>query len=425
METYSQWNYKWDVPITVVSGLSAPSDWDAGPVAWINIDQTETTITGVPDTDWVIINAKQNFFYRVLYDSASLNYISAQLDIDHSVIDAESRSAIVEDTFALSRAGYVSITYAMDNTRYLDTEFVYNAWGSILKHIQHTNRIFRTETWFATFQSYVVSKSSPVNQQFGWVYSDTEPILTHFLRRDMVSTACSYGEANCLATARQQYSIISTDPASNSVDPNNLPTVLCTGVKEGSAADWTLWLNVYLNRKSSQIRDERYAYLFGLSCTSDTVLLDRYLDELTVQSNIAQRDRNTATQYLAVLDYGGSILWDYLDANWSSVRSGINRWTSLNNIIAGFSTAAQATQLNDFIGRHPPLSEYERNQYAQMVLLVQQNIDWRTNNANALRDWLASQPLADVHLTSGYEMTPSAVHHWAMVVDSYKADYKY
>jgi len=30
----------------------------------------------------------------------------------------------------------------------------------------------------------------------------------------MVSTACSYGDASCLATARQQYSVISTDPAS-------------------------------------------------------------------------------------------------------------------------------------------------------------------------------------------------------------------
>lgn len=427
VETPSQWNYAWHVPITIVTSDSPATAWDEGPAAWINIDATQTTLAGLPLNTWVVINAKQNFFYRVLYDDASLNHISTQLVADPSAIDAESRSAIIDDTFTLSRAGYLSITFAFDNTLYLNQEFVYNAWGSVLKHFAHTNRVFRTETWFPDFQEYVLSQSVPVHQEFGWDYTDTEPILTQHLRRDMVSTACNYGDPGCLATARQQYSTAAADPTAFSVDPNNLPTVLCTGVGEGSSADWTLWLNVYINRKSTQIRDERYAYLFGLSCTQDDALLDRYLDELTVESNIASRDRNTATQYLAVLDYGGAILWNYLDANWDAVRSGINRWTTLNNIIAGFSTTEDAERLNDFIGRHPARSEGERNNYAHAVLLVEQNIQWRIDNANDLVIWLASNPqrVHAIRQEPGFQALPSAWHHWTAVVESYKADTRY
>lgn len=36
-----------------------------------------------------------------------------------------------------------------------------------------------------------------------------------YLRRDAISTACSYGDASCLTTAREQYAIIAAAPESN------------------------------------------------------------------------------------------------------------------------------------------------------------------------------------------------------------------
>ena len=73
------------------------------------------------------------------------------------------------------------------------------------------------------------------------------------------------------------YWLLHDDSYFSSVDPNVLPTVLCTGVSEGTADDWNMVFNQYIARKSSQIREERYAYLFALTCTSDTALLDEWV----------------------------------------------------------------------------------------------------------------------------------------------------
>ena len=51
--------------------------------------------------------------------------------------------------------------------------------------------------------------------------------------------------------------------------------MLCVGVYEGTEADWQLSFDQYLARQNSQIREERYAYLYGSACTNDNALLDR------------------------------------------------------------------------------------------------------------------------------------------------------
>lgn len=63
-----------------------------------------------------------------------------------------------------------------------------------------------------------------------------------------------------------------------SVDANNLPTVLCTGVAEGTSDDWLIVYSQYQARKASQVRYERYAYLIGLSCTTNQELIDTLVE---------------------------------------------------------------------------------------------------------------------------------------------------
>jgi len=210
----------------------------------------------------------------------------------------------------------------------------------------------------------------------------------------MISVGCAYGHADCLTEARSQYALIVANPSANVVDPNNLPTVLCVGVREGTEDDWQLSFDQYLARKSSQIIEERRAYLYGCSCTTDNKLLDRLLE--LFPSSVASRDRNILAQYLSQSDYGAQILWNYLDDNWDNLTAtstfyqirGLNRMTQLTNVALGFTTESELIKLDAFKANHPPSNGTETTSYTNLILDIENNIEWLNREGPDLQQWL-------------------------------------
>jgi len=415
MNTPSPYNYKWHVPLTVATSQSSSDVWDAPPTAWIDIDQSETTITGLPTdlSEWVILNTKGRMYYRVNYDDASRAAINDVLTTNPRAIEAQTKTSFIDDSFALARTGHIQETAAMDSTLYLADEYSYNPWYVTLKHFASAERLIEQELWFASYRAYVLSLTVPVYSTVGWTYYDTETPQQQYLRRDMVSVSCSNGWNDCVDTALSQYYEARDNTAINVVNPNNMPTVLCNGILTFNS-DWTLWFNVYVSRKTSQIRDERYAILFGLACTNYQPNLHLYLNEL-IGPNIASRDKNTAANYLALNNYGAILLWNYLDENWNNAAFS-GRFSTLQTIVNGFSGETGLNQLLWFIERHPAQSATEENSYTQMILTVEQNTRWLAENKDALRDWLsvhtakATPDTLERNMRRRFPVDP--IHHW-------------
>jgi aminopeptidase N len=357
-DTPSYFNYQWHIPISVVT--SDVNDWDSVlPTHWIPLDQTSTTIRGIP-TDvnrWYLINPKQQAFYRVNYDDASRAAIVSQLLADHTVIATESRSQLLDDTFTLARVNVLPEVSAMELTRYLGSESSFNPWESALKHILYGDRILRNFLWHSNYRTYLLGKVAPIYSQLGWFYNSTESPLTRHLRRSLVTTACFFGDADCYENARLYYNYYEINPDVNSVDANNLPTVLCLGVSEGDGSDWSMVLNQYLQRKNTPFREERYAYLFALSCTADTAYLDMYLNYIVRGELISTRDQTQALRYMVQNNAGLALVWQYLDNSWLTVPSTISKFSILENIAGTFFQPADDSRFNNFVGKYPPQSD--------------------------------------------------------------------
>jgi hypothetical protein len=179
----------------------------------------------------------------------------------------------------------------------------------------------------------------------------------------------------------------------------------------------------YQARKTSQIREERYAYLYGSACTNDNSLLDRLLVEL--QTSVASRDRNRLAQYLSQREYGAQILWNFLDTNWNNLPSGLGRVTQLTNIALGFSTQAELDNLHAFFSRHPPTGS-EETLYTNLSLDVESNIIWLNTEGAGLQAWLeANQPAnVNVEMLNGapFALPVPSMEHWQAVRDSYRSE---
>jgi len=418
--TPSEWNYAWPVPLTFVTAEDNSQPWDFPPRAWIDLDQTEITLAGLPTNlnDWVIFNARGRMFYRVNYDAASRAAINDAFSTFPKFFDGQTKTAFLDDSFVLARTLYILEADAMNATGFLADEFTYNPWYPAVTYFSSAQRLIENEPWFASYRAYVLSLTVPVYSTLGWTFIDSETPLEQYLRRDMISVSCNNGWNDCVDLALQEYYVARLNPSVNTVDPNILPVALCTGMMTFTG-DWGLWFAEYQRRASSQVREERYSYLYGLACTSFQSNLVSYLNEL-IGTGIASRDKNTAAGYLALNNYGAVLLWNYLDQNWTSAAFS-GRFTTLTKIVDGFSNQAGLDQLLAFIERHPAMSQSEENSYTQMLLKVRQNITWLEINRDSLRDWLAARTGGtDLDTLSRRMRTPlpvSPVYHWVNVME--------
>jgi hypothetical protein len=164
----------------------------------------------------------------------------------------------------------------------------------------------------------------------------------------------------------------------------------------------------YTSRKASPIREERFAYLYGVACTSDANRLRSFLDDIVGGVKIASRDQSRALSYLTQNNVGVQIVWNYLDSSWNTVPSSIGRYTALRNVISTFYDAAGLASFDAFVAKYPASTETAKREYIQDRLIIQQNIDWITANEQSLATWLGQQvPLGSMKLSAAFAMSPS------------------
>jgi aminopeptidase N len=379
------------------------------PSQYVKFGETAAVLTGLPTAagSYFLINARQTGFYRVDYDSGLRTDIVNQLKTDHTKINEESRSSFVDDSFALARRLSIPETSAMDTTLYLYKELFPNPWLAALKHIRYANRILRNYALYTNFRTYVIKQVEPIYNQTSWQVIDMESPLYQIFRGEIVQSACLFGYTACLERARQYYVTYSANPAVNSIPADYLRTVLCVGVNEGQHADWTMVYDQYTSRIASPIREERFAYLYGVACSPDTNWLQKFLDDIVGGVTIASRDQNQALTYLTQNNIGVQLVWNYLDSNWNTVPSSIGKFTALRNVISTFYDAAGLALFDAFVAKYPASTDSTAQQYIQDRLIIQQNIDWITANEQSLATWLGQQvPLGTMKLSAAFAMSP-------------------
>jgi len=233
-----------------------------------------------------------------------------------------------------------------------------------------------------------MSRIAPVYDTVGFFYNETESPLDRLLRRDIIATACLYGYSDCVENALITFVNYRLNPDLNTVDPNNLPSVLCAGVRDGTGADWSLVLNQYIQRKTTPFREERWSYLFALSCSTDTNYQSQYLNYIIRGDLVSTRDQTQALRYMVQSRVGLPIVWSYFDNSWNTVPSSISKFSILENIATTFFTTEESAQFNNFVNKYPPATNSQLEIYRRIDKTILQNIEWVNNNADSLSDWL-------------------------------------
>ncbi|XP_013400083.2 putative aminopeptidase-2 [Lingula anatina] len=394
----SPFNYKWEIPLTLTTSNSPM--WN-GTIRWMkknDISLNTTDLNNVGDDGWVIGNLQQYGYYRVNYDRKNWDNILNQLNTHHRMIHVKNRAQIIDDAFNIANSGIdpaVDIELAMQTTKYLSKETEYIPWEAALLNVGYLDIMMSKTQHYGNYQKYMLHQILPLYNRVGW--EDTGgpgEHLEHYNRINALGRACAYGYQPCLDKATEMFNswMNSANPdEDNPIPPNLKSLVYCNAIKKGTSQmwDWT-----YERYKKANVASEQVKLLYGLSCSSQTWILSRYLEYAITSSEIRKQDGTSVIVYVARNHIGRGLAWDFIRSKWNFLMNDYGGGSfSFSSIIRGvtthFNTQFELDKLNEFISSRDNLGSGQRA-FEQAVEKTQANIKWMQANEKKLGEWLAA-----------------------------------
>ncbi|XP_073693463.1 aminopeptidase N-like [Garra rufa] len=387
----SGYNYEWFVPITwMKSGSNMGQHW--------LLAKNDSYKPMKTNTDWLLANLNVTGYYRVNYDPQNWERLVTQLTLNHKVIPVLNRGQIIDDAFNLARAEIINITLALRTTKYLSEEMEYIPWESAIRNLEYFFLMFERTEVFGPFQTYLRKKVQPLFDHFKAITSNWTQKPPRFMDQynqiNAISMACKTGVKECSALTIMWYRQWMKNPDSNLIPPNLKVTVYCNAIAAGGVEEWDFGWQMF---KNTTIAAEAEKLIYGLSCTKEPWLLNRYL-EYTIDPNmIRKQDVTYAIVYIAGNVIGQSLVWDFFRANWEHITKDFDDGSFfLGRLIQGitkkFYTKFELQQLQQFKEEIAASSfSFGTQAIEQAIEQTKANSKWMSENKAQVMNWLIEQ----------------------------------
>ena len=389
-------DYKWWVPITF--DLEGGHFNGTRNEYWLS-PNADSLVIDLPEDSKekaLIVNVQQTGYYRVNYDLENWNKITKALKNDPKTIHRTNRGQIFNDVFSLAKVGQVPYKVALDATKYFYNEKDSIPWRSVLYGFRYIKRMFWRSPAYGLLKRYLEKEMRPVYRSLGYFKQHkSESIDDEELRTSVVEMMCDLGYDDCKKQSRQLFKdwMNSADPkAGNEIDANLRQNVYCEAIKQGDEKEWLfLWNQL----KYASNANEKRSIMYGLSCTSEVWILQRYLS-LTIDptSEIRKQDGASVVSYIARNPLGRFLTWDWIRNDWVKISNYFDTAISssvgkmIKSVAANFNTPYELKELEDFFEEHQNELGTARGTTLNVLESVRANVHWMENYYDDIADWL-------------------------------------
>jgi puromycin-sensitive aminopeptidase len=365
----------WQVPlkIRITAGGKAGT-------SRILLTEKHTTVPLPHDWESVLLNEGGYGFYRVRYEPELLNRI---LNTGIDRLAATERFNLINDAWATTIAGLISLTDYLDLTARFITERDRNVWAVLIESFSFLNRIITMEDRQA-LEAFVRSRMSPAFEALGWIPQGTESELTKQLRGELLGAQGKLGNDPAVQRrAADLYQAYLKD--ATAVDPNIVPSLIAVLAHTGDAARYEEFDERF--RTAATPQEER-RYLFSLAAFQPTALLERTLAR-TISGEIRSQDGPFLVGALLGNVYGRELAWAFVKTNWEKMdhmfpKQGLRR---MCGGIVSLATPELERDVRDFfITRKIDLGGKTLDQYLEQLRI---GVTVRERESRALRAYLA------------------------------------
>ncbi len=385
----------------LASGLPAPGEDD---VTWHvplclstekscdRILSTRTASVSVPgDAAYVKVNADTTGFYRVHYTPELLRRIGSAVASRHSSISAADRVGLVSDAFAMSVAGRLPLTAALDLLSSFRGETDYLVWSEISSQLLGVLSAWweEPEDVRTLLNEYVRGLFSPQARALGFEPRAGESDKTKLLRPLVLSMAGRVGDADVVAEARRRLEAFAAgDDAA--LDPNVRSAAYGAALRNGGMPEYERVLGLY---RRLTVADQRLAALGALGSTGDRRAVDAVLRLTLSDADVRPQDVIYVTRATGANPVGRRATWAFVKEHWPFFhgRYGLGGGISLLGRVVSTSchdltSEADAADVEAFF-RDKDTAPYVRS-LQQSLERIRLNAAWLCANRAAVATWL-------------------------------------
>jgi len=304
----------WWIPITMTT--STELDFTQTKAnTWLNCENNNLTIPLTEEDGWVIFNVQISGLFRVLYDTRNWMGIISTLNDpnEYEQIHTLNRVQLIEDSFSFAQIGEIDYRIAFQLMKYLNHENEYLPWMAALSGLGPINKLMKRTPNQGLFQKYMKRMLSSVYNRFRNMTVELEGYEDIRFKNLVIAEACRHRVQDCIDQALTLFKqwMQTEKPDSNNILPRELKTIIyCQAIKFGGVDEWDFLWERY---QRSNVASEKAKILSALGCSSETWILNRYLN-WTIGENSIVRKQDAVTVFYSVAssDIGFYVAKDFL-----------------------------------------------------------------------------------------------------------------
>jgi puromycin-sensitive aminopeptidase len=364
-------NQLWQVPVQVrFSAAGRPSSERQ------LLSGTEARLPVPERLDSVLVNEGGHGFYRVRYSGELLERLLGRL----SGLAAIERFNLVNDAWAVTVAGHMSLTDYLELTARFRGERDRNVWSVLLASFAMLNRIVEPEHR-PRLAALVRDRATPAFAELGWTPRPGEDELTRQLRGDLIRALGVLGDDRAIrARAAELYAQAWAD-----LDPNVLPAIIAVLAHAGDAARYEEFLKKF---RSASTPQEEQRYLYALAAFRQRELLAQTLAR-AINGEFRTQDAPFVVRSLLTSVHARELAWEFVKANWDTMerqypKAGLRR---LAEGVVGLATPELERDVHAFFqARRPEFGGKTLEQYLEQLRIA---VRLRERESAALTTYLA------------------------------------
>ncbi|MGZ8463932.1 MAG: M1 family metallopeptidase [Candidatus Binatia bacterium] len=257
--------------------------------------------------DWVVVNAGAHGFYRVHYSQELLAALRQGMTTQLTAVE---RFSLVNDAWAATLAGIVSLTDYLELIELMTGETDVNVWATMIASFHQLHRILGEVQCKKLAGRLSVVLSSAL-ARLGWSVQQDEGELESQLRGDLIGALGTVADD---AAAQDRARLLFADYEKNreSVDRNVIPALVAILSHTGGQAEYE---NFFARFENAQTPQDETRYLFALANFADAGLIDRTL-ELTINGAVRTQNSPYLMRGALLNKHGRERAWSFMKKHW-------------------------------------------------------------------------------------------------------------
>jgi puromycin-sensitive aminopeptidase len=296
--------------------------------------------------DWVVVNEGGHGFYRVNYAPKLRARLQEHL---FSVLRPIERFNFVNDSWAMTLAGHVSLADYLKLAQLFKEEEDKNVWSILLGSLNYIDRIVDDKARKA-FESFVCKLLEPIYKRLGWEPAESENELTGQLRGLVISAlGCLGNHDEVKRQAVEAYARYKTDKAA--IDSNIVSAVVSILAVNGDAKRYEEFVQSFETAKTPQEEDR---YLYSLAAFRDQALLTRTL-ESCMNGKIRSQSAPFVIRDVMLNRQGRRLGFDLARSRWDEIQKlfAASNITRMWEGVIGLVDEKLAQEVGEFFAKNP------------------------------------------------------------------------